>query len=463
MDQGTDHTFIFDQTSFDLKEQTAYFSFSLRSPDGEETEFTETLHWPTSFPSKTIALLDTTAGKETLSAYLKLLHITIGMNYWKLVCTPHIEGADGLSQSQQFYFKDLYTFGFGELFYKNKLNFESRIPFHPKEHTRHSSQPIIENPYPLIGIGGGKDSLVALEILRSKNIPHRGLVIETMGNTDMISTLFDQLDTEILHVEHTLDTKLFELNRTNKYFNGHVPFSARVAGIGSMSAWLYGHDTFFAANEHSASFGNLPYLGIEINHQWSKSFAFERNFQEYLCESVPNGAWYASLLRPFTEIRIAQLFSQYPQYFHHATSCNKAFTIQKENRSVKPWCCSCPKCAFVFALYAAFIPKQTVLSIFGENLFDKQSLLPLYQELLGKKDTKPFECVGTPDETMLAFALALRTGEYDGDFIAEYVKREYLPEFLMDDAVRSELQTMYESSMPLAYVSAVEDIHERNL
>ena len=40
------------------------------------------------------------------------------------------------------------------------------------------------------------------------------------------------------------------------------------------------------------------------------------------------------------------------------------------------------------------------------NLFGEMKLLPTFKELLGLEGAKPFECVGTPEETQLAFCLA---------------------------------------------------------
>ena len=72
--------------------------------------------------------------------------------------------------------------------------------------------------------------------------------------------------------------------------------------------------------------------------------------------------------------------SRHFKYFPAFSSCNKNFTI-KDKQAVR-WCCDCPKCAFVFAGLAAFLAKEKVIEIFGENLFAKKDLFPLYRELL---------------------------------------------------------------------------------
>jgi hypothetical protein len=53
----------------------------------------------------------------------------------------------------------------------------------------------------------------------------------------------------------------------------------------------------------------------------------------------------------------------------------------------------------------AFLPAEEVNEIFGRNLFADASLLPLFRELLGLEKCKPFECVGTSEEMLIALKL----------------------------------------------------------
>src|SRR5207248_3154222 len=160
----------------------------------------------------------------------------------------------------------------------------------------------------------------------------------------------------------------------------------------------------------------------------------ERLFQGYLRRFVTERVVYASLLRPMSELRIMEILTRYPQYFACATSCNANWKIlgdasaaggeEMQRRSgngaaarteilpyvggagylrPRPWCGACPKCAFCFALMAAFVPRETVLAAFGRDLFSDEGLAPLYRQLWGIDGFKPFECVGTPEETRAAF------------------------------------------------------------
>ena len=53
----------------------------------------------------------------------------------------------------------------------------------------------------------------------------------------------------------------------------------------------------------------------------------------------------------------------------------------------------------------AFLGKEKTNQIFARDLFIDETLVPLFSELLGISGIKPFECVGTNEEMILAFRL----------------------------------------------------------
>ena len=73
--------------------------------------------------------------------------------------------------------------------------------------------------------------------------------------------------------------------------------------------------------------------------------------------------------------------------------------------------------------------------MFGGNLYADVSLVPLYRELLGLEGFKPFECVGTPEETIAAFLLAHERGEYEKDVIMNMCMSEVIPTIAKPDEV----------------------------
>lgn len=76
--------------------------------------------------------------------------------------------------------------------------------------------------------------------------------------------------------------------------------------------------------------------------------------------------------------------------------------------------------------------------MFGGNLFEDDTLLPLYRELLGLEGHKPFECVGTKEETAAAFILAHNRGEFEGAAAMTMFLNECLPEITEPDEMIGE-------------------------
>ncbi|MBT9148438.1 MAG: hypothetical protein DDT32_02212 [Syntrophomonadaceae bacterium] len=174
-----------------------------------------------------------------------------------------------------------------------------------------------------------------------------------------------------------------------------------------MAAVIFDYKYIALSNEKSSNEGNLKYLGQTINHQWSKSFEFEKKFREYSKKYLTKDVEYFSFLRPLYEIQIAKLFSKYPKYFNVFLSCNQAYkTASGTKKPLKTWCGKCSKCLFVFTILYPFLKEKGWLKIFRKNLFNDKKLLPLMQQLIGKRGFKPFECVGTKKESLVAFYLS---------------------------------------------------------
>ena len=125
-----------------------------------------------------------------------------------------------------------------------------------------------------------------------------------------------------------------------------------------------------------------------------------------------------SPLRKFSELEIVRRFVRYPKYLREFTSCNIYFwlpPIQQRLLRKNYWCNSCPKCVFLFACFSAFLPKKEVVDIFGANLYAKKSLLQLIKRILGIEGFKPLDCVGEPEEMILAMHYASQRKEYSQD------------------------------------------------
>lgn len=354
-----------------------------------------------------------------LKELLKNLHLVLGLSYYKLYCPKKIEMPYALTEWEAGFWHDLYERGLGEFFYRNQIDYRGLIhfPFSKKAKPQVCAEGTIEEgrakPFmpvslptkesALLGIGGGKDSIVAGEFLKKRKLPLTGFVLETGKPSPVVKDVAKTMGLKLLTVERSLDPQLFKPLPGS--FNGHIPISSIFAFVGVFAAALYGHRYVVVANEASSSFGNLNYLGREINHQWSKSIDFEGRFQTHVSLNLTRDITYFSAIRHLYEIRVVEEFIKHPKYFTKFTSCNRSFRVDKE-RPKTLWCGECAKCAFVFAELAAFLKPTELLPIFGKNLFDDETLLPLYKDLCGMGKLKPFDCVGTFEESRAALRRA---------------------------------------------------------
>ena len=67
-----------------------------------------------------------------------------------------------------------------------------------------------------------------------------------------------------------------------------------------------------------------------------------------------------------------------------------------------------------------------MIDIFGADLYAKPRLLPLFKRILGIEGWKPFDCVGEPEEMILAMHYAAQRREYAGE-PAMQLFLEYFP------------------------------------
>ncbi len=333
---------------------------------------------------------------------LNSLVFHIGMvemvSYWKASCSPKVLIKPfQLNTLQQKWWKELYFHGLGEFFYLNGIeaSFGDFIEFTFEKYARPISQrqAVETHNGVIIPVGGGKDSLVTLSVLANVSNERIAMAINP-GKATLESVKMAGLEEDFFSIQRTLDPALIELNQQG-FLNGHTPFSALVAFVGILVSAITGHKHIALSNESSANEATIP--GTTINHQYSKSYGFEKDFRKYVNRFISSDVNYFSLLRPLNELQIAAVFAQNPQFFPVFRSCNAG---SKTNS----WCCHCPKCLFTYIMLAPFVENHTMVGIFGENLLEKESLIPLLDQLSGLATEKPFECVGTIDEVNSALA-----------------------------------------------------------
>lgn len=330
---------------------------------------------------------------------LKTLVFSLGMaetiSYYKAVCPKSVVVACApLTDFQKKWWKKLYYNGLGEFMYRNGIEI-SEDELVTIESTAGTSERLHDSrSYDgfLVPVGGGKDSVVSLELLRNENI--ETVCIDGTAGTSSINAVIDICDHKqgSYRMKRTLDRKLIELNKEG-FLNGHTPFSAIVAFSTVIAAYITGRKYIALSNETSANESTVP--GSFVNHQYSKSFEFEQDFDRYFESVTDSDIHYFSFLRPLTEIQIAAIFSKFTKYHMAFRSCNRG---AKEGI----WCGNCPKCLFVYIIFTPFLSEDELVRIFGEKLLDKESLDKDFRELTGIDENKPFECVGTRSEVLVA-------------------------------------------------------------
>lgn len=222
-----------------------------------------------------------------------------------------------------------------------------------------------------------------------------------------------------MKVKRTLDQRMLELNRQG-YLNGHTPFSALVAFSSLIGAAILDLDYVALSNESSANESTVP--GSSVNHQYSKSFEFEKDFHQYAGRYLPGSAYYFSLLRPLSEFQIAWIFSGLKQYHDIFRSCNSGSKTDS-------WCGHCPKCLFVCLILSPFLGQEELEKIFGRAMLEDLSLRETFDKLVGIVSEKPFECVGSRNEVREAARLTIEKLEGKGEklpVILEYYRNSEL-------------------------------------
>ena len=267
----------------------------------------------------------------------------------------------------------------------------------------------------LVPVGGGKDSAVTLELLKSADVPVFAYIINPRGAT-IHTTESANLDADhVISVHRTLDKRMLQLNKEG-FLNGHTPFSALVAFSTVIAAKIAGLSYIALSNESSANESTVQ--GSTVNHQYSKSFKFEEDFHRYQTDYLPGSAYYFSMLRPLSEFQIAKYFTKQKQYHRIFRSCNAGSKTDS-------WCGHCPKCLFVYFILSPFLSREEVKEIFGTDMLEDKTMQPTMEQLIGIQEEKPFECVGSRDEINTALVMTIDHMEKDGEelpYLLKYYK-----------------------------------------
>jgi len=406
-------TFRFVSYSFDEKKSLAEFCYAFDNGP----RFIERLTFHNARPPA-----DQKSHRALFTA-LRYLHLVLGVSYYKAAVpgSIRIETAP-ISEPCAHFFDKLYLHGLAEFAYRNQLDLRKRIRFPFSTHSTAVPESLQLPKRTAIPVGGGKDAVVTIDALkRSGQSP----VLFALGDFQPIRAIAGIANLPLISVTRQISPALIQLNEQGAY-NGHVPISAIIAFVLPVCAILYGFDTAALSNERSANSGNLVHNGLSVNHQYSKSMEFETDAALFFKRNILSDFKYFSFLRPFSDLRIAQLFSQLNAYHPVFMSCNRAFRLDRQKR-LKRWCLDCPKCRFTFLVLAPFLHKSELIALFGKNLLDDFEQRHGFDRLLGVGGFKPFECVGETGESAAAFILLAQNSQWRNACLVQRFKTKILP------------------------------------
>jgi hypothetical protein len=425
--------FRIDRPQFDPVSGEARFTYGL-----DELHFTEILKLP--------------AGADKVAAaapaFRKLLDLTaivLGVSYFKLRAPLAIAAPElPLTEAERAFAIDVYENGLGEFYARNNLRRFGKLSIAaPDDKTIQPATPLPQRT--LLPIGGGKDSLVSVDLLSHVGVEFSPFAVNPKGP---IVTSVEKIGIAPVYVTRTLDPEMIRLGNQPGYYNGHVPSTAINSMIAALCALLYGYNQIVLSNERSASEGNVEFDGRETNHQYSKSLGFELLIAGILADATGGTLKYFSLLRPYSEARIASLFTQETKFDRVFSSCNRNFRLTGNDGPL--WCGECPKCHFVFLIFAPFMARDRLLSIFGQNLLDNPANEASFRELAGLAGQKPWECVGE----ILEAAACLYTLTRHADWHEAAVVR----------AIKADLFAQYgEPKLQLAMAECLTDSHDHHI
>jgi len=404
--------FLIERPQFDPQTGIARFTYGLA-----DRHFIEVLELPVGAPADKVESL----------AFRKLLDLTaivLGVSYFKLtaplaICAPNI----ALTEAERAFVIDIYENGLGEFYARNNLFRFGKLTLSAPHDTQ--AMPAVDLPdRALLPIGGGKDSLVSVELLSAAGIAFTPFAVNPKG--PIISSV-DKIGTPPVYVTRTLDKEMIRLGKVPGYYNGHVPSTAINSMIAALCAVLFGYNRIVLSNERSASEGNVEFDGREANHQYSKSLGFERLIAATLSHATGGQLQYFSLLRPFSEAKIARLFARETRYDRVFSSCNRNFRLAGHDGTL--WCGECPKCHFVFLIFAPVMDRARLLSIFGQNLLANLDHEASFRELTGLAGQKPWECVGEILEAAACLYALTERSDWADDAVVAKLKPDLVAQY----------------------------------
>ena len=388
--------FVFDTYTFDEASGEATFHYYF---DGG-----------LSFVERVLYTVGGAYSHHALDRALFLAFILIGTSYFKTQPTPDIRFAHHvIDEWQANFLNSVYQDGLSQFAFENAFTRGDLAHF--------TATGVAQAPIAYEGGGtlqlqsGGKDSLLTWALLEEA-----GRIVTPLyvSSSEKYPAIIDTLSDSPLLVTRTIDREALKAAKEQGGYNGHVPVTFIVLAISLVQAVLHGDDTVIASIGHEGEEAHAWIDDLPVNHQWSKTWGAEQLFAGYVERYISPDMTVGSPLRMYSELKIAELFTQkvWGRFGHSFSSCNVANYEQGADNTVLRWCGWCPKCANSYLLFAAFIERGELDTLFGGvSLIEKPELQQIFKGLLGVDGVmKPFECIGEIDELRLAYQIARERG-----------------------------------------------------
>lgn len=392
---------MFRFVGYDFDKNTFVANFRYADEDG--LFFTETVHFKKNIDYS--PALD-----EVLDRALKLSFLLAGTSYYKAHPTRGAVLPFEIDRFTAKFLNLVYNEGLSQFAFENNLTRKDLVSFKPtlEEDLTKVALPFGQGRV-LALQSGGKDSILTATLLDEEE---KDWVAFYAGSTSNHPEVIDEISPAVDHVIREVDINgLNAASARPGYLNGHVPVTFILMSYALIQAILDHRSIIITSIGHE---GEEPHSIISdseagdlaVNHQWSKTWTAEKYFAEYVHRYISSEIQVGSLLRGYSELRIAELFSEkcWAKYGHSFSSCNVANYRQKVDNTKLTWCGECAKCANSFLIFAPFVPAEDLVALFGNDLFKNPKLVEDFKGLLGVDGAKkPFECVGEVNELREAY------------------------------------------------------------
>jgi hypothetical protein len=334
----------------------------------------------------------------TLDSALFLAFVIIGSSYYKAAPTTTVNLPKDITSAQAEFFNKIYQEGLSQFAFENHLERSDLAHFVSSSVTSQPNHTFTEEKS-LVLISGGKDSLLAAELIREKGLR---FVPAYISAQESYPEIIDSLDSPLI-IRRFIDK---ENLKNAGGLTGHVPITLINEAIALVQAILIGANTVELGIGREGLEPHAWISDLPVNHQWSKTTEAQDLLYQYIENNITPDIKIGSSLSALTELEIAKLFAEkcWEKYGHKFSSCNVANYKQDANNHTLKWCGKCAKCANSYLLFAPFVDYKEQEQIFGHDLFSDPELTETFKGLLNVDGVmKPFECVASYDELKYAY------------------------------------------------------------